>query len=71
MPSNMPAGERRRGLANITFQQSDFADYVPAAPLDAIVGRLVLLYQADPVAPLAALVRHLRPGGIVAFQEVG
>jgi hypothetical protein len=57
------------GLANITFHQSDFTHYVPAAPLDAIVGRLVLLYQADPVAPLAALLRHLRPGGIVAFQE--
>ena len=54
---------------NITFVHSDFANYRPDAPMDAIVGRLVLMYQADPAAALAPLVKHLVPGGIVAFIE--
>jgi ubiquinone/menaquinone biosynthesis C-methylase UbiE len=57
------------GFANITFARSDFAQYVPNAPLDAIVGRLVLMYQDDPAAALAKLVTYLRPGGVVAFIE--
>ena len=36
---------------------------------DAIVGRLVLLYMADPAEALKKLITHLRSGGIVAFQD--
>ena len=57
------------GISNVTFIHSDFADYVPDAPVDAIVGRLVLMYQADPAAALAKLTKYLRPGGVVAFLE--
>jgi len=53
----------------VHFVHSDFAHYVPDAPLDAIVGRLVLMYQADPGAALAQVTKHLRPGGAVAFIE--
>jgi SAM-dependent methyltransferase len=54
---------------NITFVHSDLAHYLPDAPLDAIVGRLVLMYQEDPAAALAPLIKHLVPGGVVAFIE--
>ena len=37
---------------------------------DAVVGRLVLMYQADPAATLARLANHMAPGGLVAFQEI-
>ena len=57
------------GFSNITFADSDFAHYVPDAPLDAIVGRFVLMYQADPAAALAKLAGHLRAAGVVAFME--
>jgi SAM-dependent methyltransferase len=36
---------------------------------DAVVGRYILQHLRDPVLALRQLVRHLRPGGIVAFQE--
>ena len=36
---------------------------------DAIVGRRVLMYQADTVATVTALAKHLRPGGLMVFQE--
>lgn len=57
------------GLRNVTFAECDFAAYAPKEPVDAVVGRLTLMYQADPAVPLAALARHLKPGGIVAFLE--
>jgi SAM-dependent methyltransferase len=57
------------GHGNITLVHSDFAHYAPESPFDAIVGRLVLMYQADPAALLRCLIPHLRPGGAVAFME--
>lgn len=53
----------------VHFVHSDFAHYHPDAPLDAIVGRFVLMYQADPAAALSQVTKHLRPGGVVAFIE--
>src|SRR5207248_1957221 len=50
-------------LGDIEFVACDFASYQPSAPVDAVVGRLVLMYQKDPAAALASVVRHLRPGG--------
>lgn len=70
---NVVAHARERvsaaGFRNITFAQCDFSAYAPEKPLDAIVGRFVLMYQADPAVPLAALAKHLKRGGIVAFLE--
>jgi len=64
---------RERAVAaqvhNITFVHCDFAHYSPDSPLDAIVGRLVLMYQADPAAALSPFIKHLIPGGVVAFIE--
>lgn len=37
---------------------------------DSIIGRLVLLHQRDPANTIAALARHLRPGGRMAFHEI-
>ena len=59
-----------RGLANVNFVEAR-ADELPfGQDFDAIVGRLVLMYRSDPVADLRALVRSLRPGGLVVFQEL-
>jgi trans-aconitate methyltransferase len=57
------------GAANLTFLHSDFSDYVSDTPLDAIVGRFVLMYQPDPIAALAKITKQLRPAGVVAFIE--
>jgi SAM-dependent methyltransferase len=45
-------------------------DDPPDGEFDAIVGRLVLMYQPDLVAAVSSLSRRLRPGGVVAFIEV-
>jgi ubiquinone/menaquinone biosynthesis C-methylase UbiE len=57
------------GYSNVRFVVSDYPSLVLDEPVDAIVGRLVLLFAQDPTASLAAVCRNLRPGGIVAFQE--
>ncbi|PKA43437.1 methylase [Rhizobium sullae] len=37
---------------------------------DAVIGRLILMYLPDPRATLRRLRGFLRPGGVVAFQEL-
>jgi SAM-dependent methyltransferase len=56
--------------ANVTFMTGDINAPPVDGPFDAVVGRLVLVYQPDPTATLRALARLVRPGGIVAFQEL-
>jgi ubiquinone/menaquinone biosynthesis C-methylase UbiE len=71
--SSVEAATRRAvdlGLTNVRFEQGDLADFTPAETFDAIVGRFVLSYLPDRVALLQRLLRQLRPGGIVAFQEL-
>ncbi|MGH9345297.1 MAG: class I SAM-dependent methyltransferase [Terriglobia bacterium] len=57
------------GYSNITFVQGDPAELAFEQPFDAIVGRFILMYYPNPGEALRQLVSHLRPGGIVAFQE--
>ena len=39
-------------------------------PFDAVVGRYVLQFQADPAALLAAVAARAAPGGLVVFHEI-
>jgi len=57
------------GIAQARFEQADLGDFETTQTFDALVGRLVLLYLPDPAGTLKRLSHHLRPGGIVAFQE--
>lgn len=57
-------------LRNVEFIEDDLRAVDPSQVVDAIVGRFVLMYLSDPAAALRAVTKHLRPGGIVAVQEV-
>ena len=57
------------GFSNIEFIAGDTRTLELPNDFDAVVGRLVLMYMADPVEALKHLATHLSPGGIVAFQE--
>ncbi len=57
------------GYSNVTFVQGDPTGLTFEHPFDAVVGRFVLMYYPNPVETLRQLVRHLRPGGVIAFQE--
>jgi ubiquinone/menaquinone biosynthesis C-methylase UbiE len=58
-----------RGLANVRFIEGQIGTLSFESAFDVIVGRVVLMYSLDPVRDLRALVRHLKPGGLVIFQE--
>jgi ubiquinone/menaquinone biosynthesis C-methylase UbiE len=60
---------RTDGLTNVRFTAGDFREIEVRPPVDAIVGRLVLMYAADPVEALRCAVRNLKPGGVIALQE--
>ena len=58
------------GMRNVSFRRADPETYDSDRKFDAVVGRYVLMFNADPVRILRALKRYLRPGGVVAFHEV-
>jgi ubiquinone/menaquinone biosynthesis C-methylase UbiE len=56
-------------IKNVEFVQGDPVDMEFSRPFDAVVGRFVLMYYADPVDAVRKLARRLRPGGLMVFQE--
>jgi SAM-dependent methyltransferase len=59
-----------KGLRNVSFRAGDPTEIAFDRPFDAVVGRYVLLFQADPAAMVRALMKqHLRPGGLIVFHE--
>jgi SAM-dependent methyltransferase len=57
-------------LDNVSFLHTARRGLPPDDVFDAVVGRLVLMYQPDPTETLRQLAAHVRPDGIVAFQEL-
>ncbi len=58
------------GLPNVKFLEADLTTLRLAENFDALVGRFVLLYLADPASVLRTLSDFVRPGGLVVFQEM-
>src|SRR5262245_27813438 len=59
-----------QAITNVNFVEGDPADMEFDQKFDAIVGRLVLMYYPDPVGALRKLTRHVRPEGLIVFQEM-
>ncbi len=57
------------GYSNIEFIVGDIRTLELPNDFDAVVGRLVLMYIADPSELLRHLATRLKPGGILGFQE--
>ena len=56
-------------IHNVSFRAGDPSEMAFDRPFDAVVGRYVLLFQADPTEMLRKLARRVRPGGVIAFHE--
>ena len=63
---------RLSGIANKfhLFCSAARSDITNKAPLEATAGRLVVQFISDPVAVLRSLSQLVRPGGVLAFQDV-
>jgi SAM-dependent methyltransferase len=57
------------GFKNVSFSVADCDSFSSRQKFDAIIGRLVLMYQIDPVRTLEHLAGALQRNGIFAFLE--
>ncbi|MBZ4330654.1 class I SAM-dependent methyltransferase [Corallococcus sp. AS-1-12] len=62
------AGARK--LPHVRFQQCSLEALPVGAPYDAVICRLVLMFQPDPVSFVRRMMEHLRPGGVLAVHEL-
>ncbi|MBM7807706.1 SAM-dependent methyltransferase [Geodermatophilus bullaregiensis] len=59
-----------QGLAQVSFERADVTRWEPDGPVDAVVGRCILLHLPDPVGLVRRLAGALGPGAVVAFADV-
>jgi 2-polyprenyl-3-methyl-5-hydroxy-6-metoxy-1,4-benzoquinol methylase len=57
------------GATHVRFVQTDLRELRVDTLFDAVVGRFVLMYLADPADVVHRVARYVCPGGVVAFQE--
>jgi SAM-dependent methyltransferase len=57
------------GLDNVSFLAGDIREMALPNDFDAVVGRYILMYLGNPAETLRVAASHVRPGGIVAFEE--
>lgn len=57
-------------LSNVHFITTDLDKLTLDQPVDALIGRLVLMYFPQPAVVLRHLLSFVKPGGVVAFQEL-
>ncbi|MGO9385357.1 MAG: class I SAM-dependent methyltransferase [Mycobacterium sp.] len=58
-----------QGLSAVRFIQAAIDAIAPDEPVDAVIGRLILMHLPDPAATLRHLSSFVRSGGVVAFSE--
>jgi ubiquinone/menaquinone biosynthesis C-methylase UbiE len=58
------------GLRQLRYKQGSVESFSPEEPFDFVVGRYILVHQADPVGFLRAAARLVSPGGSIAFHEI-
>jgi predicted O-methyltransferase YrrM len=64
------AQARSHGVNQVSYVVADPTRHQFGLRFDAVVGRYVLMFQADQAAFLNAVAQHAQTGGIVAFHEL-
>jgi 2-polyprenyl-3-methyl-5-hydroxy-6-metoxy-1,4-benzoquinol methylase len=59
----------QQGLSWVSFEQATIGEIALDEPVDAVVGRLIVMHLPDPASALRQLARLVRPGGLIAFCE--
>lgn len=58
------------GTRNVEFRALDVRTEACGSDWDVVYARFLLTHLADPESTLAALVDHLRPGGVLAVEDI-
>ncbi len=72
-PESLQLARRRaeqEGFRHMRFIQADLNELDLTDSFDALIGRFVLIFLPDPSAVLQRAARHIRDGGVIAFQEM-
>ncbi len=59
----------RAGVSQVDFRLGGLGELTLDGMVDAVVGRFILMHQADPAEALREAATHVRPGGAVAMLE--
>jgi 2-polyprenyl-3-methyl-5-hydroxy-6-metoxy-1,4-benzoquinol methylase len=59
-----------QGIANAAFGAHDVRTWAPEESFDLVYARFLLTHLSDPLSLLAALRRHVRPGGVLAVEDI-
>lgn len=57
------------GYQNVTFKAGDIHEIELDNDFDAVAGRLILFHLKTPVRAMRNMLTHLKPGGLVVFQD--
>ena len=57
-------------LRHVHFEEVTVGAFAGGQPFDMVIGRYVLIHQADPIAFIRKAADLARPGGVVAFHEL-
>lgn len=69
-PAAVGLARRRTDAGNVEYRVGDVRTLEGVEDgFDAVIGRLVLMYQADPVAVLRRAATRVRPGGVICMHE--
>jgi SAM-dependent methyltransferase len=63
-------GAQQQGLVNVAFQLSGADELESAAEFDVVYARFLLTHLQDPASTVACFFRYLRPGGVLAVEDV-
>lgn len=58
------------GLQQIEFEACDVNDFSSPRPFDCVIGRYIMVHQADPADFLRKSFRLVKPGGVLALHEI-
>src|SRR2546427_170826 len=58
------------GVTNVEFQLSDIREISGAPEFDIVYSRFLLTHLSDPASAISAFYRHLRPGGLLALEDI-
>lgn len=58
-----------KGFSTVHFMQAAIDAIALDEPVDAVIGRFILMHLPDPAASLRQLSNRVRPGGVIAFAE--
>jgi SAM-dependent methyltransferase len=58
-----------QGLTNVTFERASAVDFRPHTPVDATIGRHILIHMTEPLRLFQSSFAALKAGAVAVFQE--